>query len=81
MILPLSSPHYPFLLKQIYSPPLVLFVAGQYEVLSAPQVSMVGSRAVTHYGEKWGGLFYPASCAAQSGDNQRPGCGRGRMLP
>lgn len=80
MILPLSSPHYPFLLKQIYSPPLVLFVAGQYEVLSAPQVSMVGSRAVTHYGEKWGTVL-PASCAAQSGDNQRPGCGRGRMLP
>lgn len=57
MILPLSSPHYPFLLKQIYSPPLVLFVAGQSETLSVPQVSMVGSREITHYGEKWAGCF------------------------
>ncbi|WP_413484819.1 DNA-processing protein DprA [Morganella psychrotolerans] len=56
-ILPLSSPHYPFLLKQIYSPPTVLFVAGQCAELSAPQVSLVGSRATTHYGEKWAESF------------------------
>ncbi len=56
-LLTFSHPAYPLLLKQIHSPPLVLFVAGDVSVLSQRQISMVGSRAATFYGEKWGKMF------------------------
>ncbi|MBC8947565.1 MULTISPECIES: DNA-protecting protein DprA [Xenorhabdus] len=56
-LLTFSHPAYPPLLKQIHSPPLVLFVIGDVSVLSQKQISMVGSRAATFYGEKWGKIF------------------------
>ncbi|MBD2802810.1 DNA-protecting protein DprA [Xenorhabdus sp. M] len=56
-LLTFSHPAYPPLLKQIHSPPLVLFVMGEVSILSQQQISMVGSRAATFYGEKWGRLF------------------------
>ncbi|CEE90015.1 Protein smf [Xenorhabdus nematophila str. Anatoliense] len=56
-LLTFSHPEYPPLLKQIHSPPLVLFVMGDVSVLSQKQISMVGSRAATFYGEKWGRIF------------------------
>ncbi|MDX7992503.1 DNA-protecting protein DprA [Xenorhabdus sp. Reich] len=56
-LLTFSQPEYPPLLKQIHSPPLVLFVMGDVSVLSQKQISMVGSRAATFYGEKWGRVF------------------------
>ncbi|MBD2811986.1 DNA-protecting protein DprA [Xenorhabdus sp. Vera] len=56
-LLTFSHPAYPPLLKQIHSPPLLLFVAGDISVLSQKQISMVGSRAATFYGEKWGKIF------------------------
>ena len=36
--------HYPSLLKQIYDPPLVLFVQGDVNRLNEPQIAVVGSR-------------------------------------
>ncbi|MDX7989093.1 DNA-protecting protein DprA [Xenorhabdus sp. 12] len=56
-VLTFSHHAYPPLLKQIHSPPLVLFVTGDVSVLSQKQISMVGSRASTFYGEKWGKTF------------------------
>ncbi|MBI6550603.1 DNA-protecting protein DprA [Xenorhabdus lircayensis] len=56
-LLTFSHPAYPPLLKQIHSPPLVLFVTGEVSALSQKQISMVGSRAATFYGEKWGKIF------------------------
>lgn len=41
---------YPALLKQIYDPPLVLFVRGNSALLSQHQVAVVGSRNATAYG-------------------------------
>ncbi|RUO63186.1 DNA-processing protein DprA [Pseudidiomarina insulisalsae] len=38
------SPDYPEQLRTIEKPPLVLFVAGQTELLSLPQVAIIGSR-------------------------------------
>jgi DNA processing protein len=41
---------YPELLRQIYDPPIVLYVKGQVTARDKNAVSMVGSRMTTHYG-------------------------------
>lgn len=43
-ILPLSSPHYPVLLREIPDPPPLLFVKGDITLLNNPQLAIVGSR-------------------------------------
>jgi DNA processing protein len=49
-IISLSDPEYPSRLKEIYDPPVVLFVKGSVEVLSQPGIAMVGTRHPTPYG-------------------------------
>jgi DNA processing protein len=49
-ILALDDSAYPARLKEIYDPPVVLFVRGSVEVLSAPGIAMVGTRHPTPYG-------------------------------
>ena len=44
--------HYPPLLKEISSPPLLLFCQGNIGLMHAPQVAMVGSRAATVSGKE-----------------------------
>ena len=46
-LLVVSSPTFPERLRQIPDPPLVLFVEGDPEILSTPQIAMVGSRRAT----------------------------------
>jgi DNA processing protein len=46
----LDDPSYPPRLKEIYDPPLVLYVRGNPEVLTQPGVAMVGTRHPTPYG-------------------------------
>jgi len=41
---------YPYLLKQIYDPPLVLFTKGDSKLLAKPQIAMVGSRGASPIG-------------------------------
>jgi DNA processing protein len=41
----LGHPDYPKLLAEIYDPPLVIFMRGRFELLSMPQVAIVGSRS------------------------------------
>ncbi|WP_218058098.1 DNA-processing protein DprA [Gilliamella sp. HK7] len=48
---------YPLLLKQIDSPPLLLFVLGNRQLLDSPQLAMVGSREFSEYGAQWGRYF------------------------
>jgi DNA processing protein len=49
-ILTLDDPCYPTRLKEIYDPPLILYVRGNAELLSKPGIAMVGTRHPTPYG-------------------------------
>jgi DNA processing protein len=49
-IVTLDDPEYPPLLRQIYDPPVVLYVRGSFEVLSKPALAVVGTRHPTPYG-------------------------------
>jgi DNA processing protein len=49
-IISLSDPEYPSRLKEIYDPPVVMFVRGSVEVLAQPGIAMVGTRHPTPYG-------------------------------
>jgi DNA processing protein len=45
-----DDPAYPPELKQIYDPPLVLFVRGNVDALAQPGIALVGTRHPTPYG-------------------------------
>ena len=49
-IISLSSAEYPPRLKEIYDPPVILFVKGSVDLLSKPGIAMVGTRHPTPYG-------------------------------
>jgi len=49
-IISLSDPEYPQRLKEIYDPPVILFVKGSIDVLAQPGIAMVGTRHPTPYG-------------------------------
>jgi DNA processing protein len=49
-ILSLDDPTYPLRLKEIYDPPLVLYVRGDVDILSQPGIAVVGTRHPTPYG-------------------------------
>jgi len=49
-VLTLDDPAYPPHLRQIYDPPLVLYVRGDVNVLSQPGIAVVGTRHPTPYG-------------------------------
>jgi DNA processing protein len=49
-IIALDDPRYPAQLKQIYDPPLILYVRGDDAVISQPGIALVGTRHPTPYG-------------------------------
>jgi DNA processing protein len=49
-VIPQDDPAYPAQLKQIYDPPLILYVRGSADLLSQPSIAMVGTRHPTPYG-------------------------------
>jgi DNA processing protein len=49
-IVSLDDPRYPAQLKQIYDPPLILYVRGNDSVISQPGIALVGTRHPTPYG-------------------------------
>lgn len=49
-VISLDDPSYPQRLKEIYDPPLILYVRGNVEVLNKPGIAMVGTRHPTPYG-------------------------------
>ena len=46
----LNDPLYPPLLREIFDPPLLLYVQGDVALLNTPSIGMVGSRKPTAYG-------------------------------
>ena len=48
-----ASAWYPKLLKQIFDPPLLLWVKGNPEVLDTQSIAIVGTRRPTHYGRDY----------------------------
>lgn len=59
-----ADQNYPSLLAEITDPPLVLMVIGDVNLLSMPQVALVGSRHATRQGLQNAGLFSKALSAA-----------------
>jgi DNA processing protein len=55
----LDDPAYPSTLRQIYDPPLVLYIRGNVEALSQPGIAVVGTRHPTPYGT---GMAEKLSC-------------------
>jgi DNA processing protein len=47
-----SDPEYPSLLKEVYDPPVVLYVKGTLLPKDKNSVAIVGSRMTTHYGQE-----------------------------
>ncbi|HLV33312.1 MAG TPA: DNA-processing protein DprA [Chitinispirillaceae bacterium] len=50
-ILTISDKNYPFYLKQIFAPPVILYTKGKISVFSNHAVSVVGTRNPTQYGK------------------------------
>ncbi len=71
-IISINCPEYPEQLKTIADPPAILFMEGrQLEILSTPQVAVVGSRSATHSGlmqaKKLSKELASAGCTVTSG--------------
>ena len=58
-VLSMDDPLYPRRLKEIYDPPVVLYVRGDAEVLNSPGIAVVGTRHPTPYGS---GMAERLSC-------------------
>ena len=51
-IIGVSDKEYPEILREIYSPPICLYIRGNKEILKGVNVSMVGCRDCSDYGKK-----------------------------
>ena len=58
-VLSLDDPAYPVRLKEIYDPPLLLYVRGDASLLAKPGIAVVGTRHPTPYGS---GMAERLSC-------------------
>lgn len=50
VVVPISDPRFPEKLREIYDPPVVLFVRGRVELLGSLMLGVVGTRRPTPYG-------------------------------
>lgn len=71
-VIPYDAPEYPAAFRRLLSPPAVLYVHGRADLASLPfSVSVVGTRAVTEYGERlafaYADAFARAGAAVISG--------------
>ena len=70
-LLALSDPAYPPLLKQIFDPPIILWVRGNPEALNQPGLAVIGTRNPGRYGleqtEKWSAKICEHGLSVYSG--------------
>ena len=71
----LKDSAYPPLLREIFDPPKQLYVQGQVEALSLPQIAVVGSRSASPYGIEMAQSL--ASALVQAGFAITSGLARG----
>src|SRR5262245_2419889 len=50
LVIPISDPRYPVLLREIFDPPIVLFARGRCELMNSILFGVVGTRRPTPYG-------------------------------
>lgn len=63
-IITFHDERYPALLKEIYDPPMILFIKGEIKTLSTPQIAIVGARKPTQEGLYNSDLFATELAAA-----------------
>ncbi|NTV41163.1 MAG: DNA-protecting protein DprA [Candidatus Moranbacteria bacterium] len=63
-IITIKDEHYPKLLREIPSPPYLLYAKGNIDVLKLPMISIVGSRKFTAYGRQITTNFAKQLCEA-----------------
>ena len=51
-IISIKDEKYPYILKQIYDPPISLYIKGNKDILNNKSIAIVGSRDVSDYGKK-----------------------------
>ena len=51
-IISIADDEYPFLLREIYSPPLCLYIRGNKECLKKENIAIIGCRQCSEYGKK-----------------------------
>ncbi|WP_050002246.1 DNA-processing protein DprA [Thermococcus eurythermalis] len=59
--IPIDSPKYPIMLRQIKDPPKTLYALGNIELLNLPAIAIVGTRKPSNLGKKyaeWATKFY-----------------------
>jgi DNA processing protein len=70
-LIPIQEPRYPARLREIFDPPIALFVRGRVELLSSLMLGIVGTRRPTPYGvtvtERLGGDLARAGLTIVSG--------------
>lgn len=56
-IISIKNKEYPDILKQIYDPPISLYIKGNKDILNNKSIAIVGCREVSDYGKKAAGYF------------------------
>ena len=74
-IISIEDEEYPDLLREIYNPPINLYIRGNKDILNMPSIAIVGCRDATEYGKKNAQEF--AYNLSKSGFNIVSGLARG----
>lgn len=74
-IIGIEDKEYPSLLKEIYNPPLSIYIIGRKNILDNPGIAIIGCRDATEYGKETAKFF--AQDLSKNGFNIVSGLARG----